>query len=113
MTGAPPTQPDTLLAYAIILMVALTVFAVRSLGVVGARFLRLTEGPARRVIDCLPGCALAAIVAPAAMRGSPADIASVALTLALYLWTGRTIVSLLAGLALCLTAAHWQAGSFG
>lgn len=113
MTDAIPTQPETLMAYAIILMVAATVFAVRSLGVVGTRFLRLTDGPVRRVIDCLPGCALAAIVAPAAIRGSPTDIASVILTLALYLWTGRTILSLLAGLALCVTGAHWQAGSFG
>lgn len=106
-------QPEPLSAYALILMVAVTVFAVRGLGVVGGRFLRLADGPMRRVIDCLPGCALAAIVAPAAMRGNPTDIAAVILTFALYLWTGRTILSLLAGLALCIAGAHWQAGSLG
>ncbi len=107
-----PVQPDIWLAYLTIAMAAGIVFTMRATGILGAHFLR--TGPrAQRVINSLPGCALAAIVAPAAMRGTPTDIAAVALTFGLYLWTGRTILSLAFGVALCLGGAHWQAGTFG
>lgn len=105
-----PDQPETLMAYAAILTVALTVLATRSAGLLTASLFR--PGPtAQRIINSLPGCAMAAIVAPAVLRGSLTDIAAVVISFALYLWTGRTILSLLVGISLCLIGAHWRAGT--
>jgi uncharacterized membrane protein len=109
MTDVQGLRPDLWAGYVAIAVVALSVLATRCLGVLGGAVIR-PGTRARRILNALPGCAMAAIVAPAAMRGTPTDIAAVALTFGLYLWTGRTIASLLPGLALCVLGAHWQAG---
>lgn len=106
-------MPDNYTAYLTIALVGLIVFSMRIGGMILGAALSSGGEKTQRIVNCLPGCALAAIVAPAAMRGTPTDIAAVILTFGLYLWTGRTILSLIAGIALCLAGAHWQAGTFG
>ncbi|MDW3205632.1 MAG: AzlD domain-containing protein [Alphaproteobacteria bacterium] len=106
-------MPDNYTAYLTIALVALTVFGMRIGGMILGAALSSGGAKTQRIVNALPGCAMAAIVAPAAMRGTPTDIAGVALTFGLYLWTGRTILSLIAGVSLCLLGAHWRAGTFG
>lgn len=109
MTDA--VAPGLMSTYIAIGVIALAVLTTRCAGILGAGLIR--PGPrAQRVLNALPGCAMASIVAPAALRGSITDIAAVALTFGLYLWTGRVIVSLLPGIALCVAGAHWHAGTF-
>jgi len=103
--------PDAYTVYIAIAVTAVTVFATRLAGYVGGRVIRL-DGRARRIVNALPGCALAAIVAPAVMRGSPLDVAIILGTLALYIWSGRMLVSLVLGVALCVVSGHYTAGSF-
>ena len=103
--------PDALTVYAAIAITAVRVYATRLAGYVGGRIIRL-DGRARRIVNALPGCALAAIVAPAVMRGTMLDVAIVLGTLALYLWSGRMILSLMLGVALCVVSGHYAAGSF-
>lgn len=106
------TQPDILTAYLTIGLIALVVFTMRYAGILLGTVLAGSSPKVQRVINALPGCAMAAVVAPAALRGSPTDIAAVAITFGLYLWTGRTILCLLVGVSLCILGAHWHAGSF-
>lgn len=97
--------------YVAIGVIALAVLATRYAGILGGGLIR--PGPrAQRVLNALPACAMASIIAPAALRGSSTDIAAVALTFGLYLWTGRVVPSLLPGIALCVGGAHWHAGTF-
>lgn len=105
-------QPDLMTAYLTIGLIAVVVFAMRYAGIVLGTVLAGSGRRTQRIVNALPGCAMAAVVAPAALRGTPTDIAAVAITFGLYLWTGRTILSLVIGVALCVLGAHWQAGSF-
>lgn len=104
-------QPDTAIVYTAIALTAVTVFALRLAGFLGGRMVNL-DGRARRIVNALPGCALAAIVAPAAMRGTPVDVAIVVGIFAMFLWTGRTVLCLMLGVGLCVLSGHYAAGTF-
>lgn len=89
---------------AILMMGAIT-YATRITGVVLAT--HLAGSPKiRRVLDSLPGCAIAAILAPAAVRGSFVELVALAATVAVQWLTGRTFLALALGLAILIGGAH-------
>lgn len=72
---------------------------------------RAVEGSrAERVASTLPGAALAAVIAIAAMRGSLTDLLAICVTTAIFATTGRTLVAMGAGLAVILASAHLGIG---
>lgn len=86
------------------LMVAGTVFAVRASGFLLAA--GMGGERARRVLDSLPGAAIAAVVAPAVFRGNPAELAIAGITAVIVMTTGRMTLSVVIGVSLLITAAH-------
>ena len=67
----------------------------------------LVRGPlAQRVLQGLPGCAFAAILAPAVVRGSLIDTAALVAALGLFQLTGRVMASVALGIALLVLGAH-------
>ena len=95
---------DTTAIVFVTLMVGATVFAVRASGFLLAA--RVDGERARRVLDSLPGAAIAAVVAPAVFRGSPAEIGVAAITVATFMATGRMTLSVVIGVSLLIAAAH-------
>ncbi|XWN29055.1 MAG: AzlD domain-containing protein [Devosia sp.] len=63
-----------------------------------------------RVASTLPGAALAAVIAIAAMRGSLTDLLAICVTAAIFAATGRTLVAMGAGLVVILASAHLGIG---
>lgn len=102
MSGEIAGTGTTLFA---LVMVGLTVYATRILGLLLAPLLnRLPR--TRRVIQVLPGCALAAVIAPPTVAAAPVQIAAVAITFGLYWFTRRAFVALGIGCALLVAGAH-------
>lgn len=88
-----------------IVMMGLITYATRSAGVLLAPYLARSLR-IRKVLDILPGCAIAAILAPAAVRGGPGELAALAVTVATQVKTGRTLLSLTLGLVTLIVGAH-------
>jgi len=95
---------DTTDIVLVTLMVAGTVFAVRASGFVLAA--RLDGERARRVLDNLPGAAIAAVVAPAVFRGNPTELVIAGITAAVFMLTGRMTLSVVIGVTLLIVSAH-------
>ena len=93
-------------AYLGIFVVAAAVYAMRLAGyVLGSRVRR--NSTASRVLDTLPGAALAAVLALSLLEyASLPDLLALAATTVLFLWSGKTLPSLAAGLAIAVLNAH-------
>lgn len=91
--------------YVAIAMIVLIVFSSRLAGyLLGSRVSE--DGVVRRLFDVLPGCAIAAVVAPVIFRATPVEMVALA-TASLLLWfTSSTGLALGAGLALLIAGAH-------
>ena len=91
--------------YLAIAMIVAIVFASRMGGyLLGSRISE--DGVLRRLFDVLPGCAIAAVVAPVIFRASPVEIGSLAIASAILWFTRNTGLALGAGLALLISGAH-------
>ena len=98
-------MPDNTSAALAIGMMAAIVLATRLGGYAVASW--LVRGPlAQRVLHCLPGCAFAAILAPAVLRGGVMEAAALVVALGVYHATGRMMVSLGLGVGLLVLGAH-------
>ena len=98
-------MPDHTSAAIAIAMMALIVWATRLGGYALASW--LVRGPlAQRVLQGLPGCAFAAILAPAVLRGGVIEAAVLVVTLGAYHVTGRMMVALGLGIGLLILGAH-------
>ncbi len=88
-----------------IALLTLVVFASRSLGyLLGSRVPE--QGRLRRLLNVLPGCAIAAVVAPQIAAAGPFQMAALAIS-GLALWfTGEVAVGLVLGLGLLIAGAH-------
>ncbi|MDF1733635.1 MAG: AzlD domain-containing protein [Minwuia sp.] len=88
-----------------IAMLTLVVFASRCLGyALGARVPE--QGRLRRLLSVLPGCAIAAVVAPQIAMMGPFQMAALALS-GIALWfTGQVAVGLVLGLVMLIAGAH-------
>lgn len=68
---------------------------------------RLAPGStAHGLFEALPGCALAAVVATSALLTLWAGLVAVMTTGGLYLWSGRALPAMLAGVAITVAGAH-------
>ena len=86
---------------------AAVVYATRALGVLVAG--RIGNNPRfRRLIETLPGCAMAALLAPAALHATTVELAALALASAIYWQSGRVLLASLTGIAV-LVAGSWFA----
>lgn len=96
---------DGLSAYLAFVMIAAIVFASRMTGyLLGARIAE--DSAARRLFDVLPGCAIAAVVAPVIFHAGPVEIAGLVLG-SLCLWfTGSNGLALGLGLFVLISGAH-------
>ncbi|MDF1721418.1 MAG: AzlD domain-containing protein [Minwuia sp.] len=96
---------DTLSAWIAIGMLTVVVFASRYLGYAIGNHVP-ARGRLRRLLNVLPGCAIAAVVAPQIAHAGPFQIAVLAVAgIALWL-TGQVAVGLLLGLGLLVGGAH-------
>lgn len=88
-----------------IALLTLVVFASRGLGyLLGSRVPE--QGRLRRLLNVLPGCAIAAVVAPQIAAAGPFQWLALALS-GLALWfTGEVAVGLVLGLGLLIAGAH-------
>ena len=83
-------------------------YGTRAAGVLVAPRLAKSER-IRQVLEILPGCAIAAILVPAALRGGPVELAALAVTVAVQMSTGRVLLSLTLGLVTLIGGAHLNA----
>jgi uncharacterized membrane protein len=67
------------------------------------------DSVASRVLDTLPGAALAGVLALSLSGVAMIDMLAVAAGVTAFLLTGRTLVGILGGLALAVANAHWLA----
>ena len=90
--------------------VTLGVFCMRLAGfLLGSRV--APDSTLSRVLDALPGAALAGVVALALKASAtPGDYVALAATVGVFLWSGRTLPALGVGLVLAVANAHWMAG---
>ncbi len=95
-------------ALLIIFMMGAITYGTRVAGVLLAPRLAKSER-VRQVLDIMPGCVIAAILAPAALRGGPVELAALAITVAAQFLTGRVLVSLTLGLVTLISGAHLSA----
>lgn len=96
---------EQLSGYLAILMVALIVFSSRLGGyLLGSRIAE--DGVLRRLFDVLPGCAIAAVVAPVIFRANPVEIVALAVSSALLWFTSSMGLALGVGLGLLIAGAH-------
>ena len=59
-----------------------------------------------RVLESLPGAALAAVLATAAVKGTLFGLAAIAATAIIFYLSGRTLLALAVGLSLTVLHAH-------
>ncbi|WP_416896569.1 MAG: AzlD family protein [Minwuia sp.] len=91
--------------YAAIAMITAIVFASRLGGYLLGSTVR--EGTRlRRLFDVLPGCAIAAVVAPMIVRAQPVEMVALAVASLLLWFTASIGLALASGLALLVAGAH-------
>lgn len=96
---------ETLSGYLAILMMATIVFATRLTGyLLGARVPE--EGRLRRLLEALPGCAIAAVCAPALLTAGPVQFAGLGVAWGTLWLSGNSTVALLSGLGVLLAGGH-------
>lgn len=99
-------MPDFTSTMIAIIMMGLIVYACRITGyLVGIQFSGIDKY--RTILEALPGCALAVVLAPAAMNGAPHEIAALAATMIMMWFTGSVPVSTLLGLAILLAGGYY------
>ncbi len=92
-------------AYLAIVMIAAIVFSSRLAGyLLGSRVAE--DGALRRLFDVLPGCAIAAVVAPVIFQAGPVELVALVAASALLWFSGSTGLALAAGIALLIAGAH-------
>lgn len=98
-------MPDPTRAYFVILMMGTIAYATRVAGFLLASI--LGDRPhLRSVLDVLPVCALAAVLAPAALEGGPIDLAALIVTGITYHFSSHVMLSLILGLTVLVGGAH-------
>ena len=98
-------MPDPSLAYLVILLMGGVAYATRVAGFLLASL--LGDRPhIRSVLDVLPVCALAAVLAPAALEGGPMDLAALIVTGITYHFSSHVMLSLALGLTVLVGGAH-------
>ena len=100
------TSPEALIA---ILGMALVSFAVKAGGLLLANRLP-TDGFAAAWLRHIPGAVLAALVAPALVTGSPAEIIAAAATALVYVVTRNLLAAMAAGVLVVYFARLWLVG---
>lgn len=100
------TSPEALIA---ILGMAMVSFAVKAGGLLLANRLP-TDGFAAAWLRHIPGAVLAALVAPALVTGSPAEIIAAAATALVYVVTRNLLAAMAAGVLVVYFARMWLVG---
>lgn len=100
------TSPEALIA---ILGMALVSFAVKAGGLLLANRLP-TDGFAAAWLRHIPGAVLAALVAPALVTGSSAEIIAAAATALVYVVTRNLLAAMAAGVLVVYFARMWLVG---
>lgn len=88
-----------------IVLVALVVFTSRLSGYFLGSWVK-EGGRLRRLFDVLPGCAIAAVIAPVVFRAGPTELVALAAAAALLWFTHNIGIALGAGLALLVAGAN-------
>lgn len=100
------TSPEALIA---ILGMALVSFAVKAGGLLLANRLP-ADGFAAAWLRHIPGAVLAALVAPALVTGSPAEIIAAGATALVYVVTRNLLAAMAAGVLVVYFARMWLVG---
>lgn len=96
---------DTLAGYLAVLMMAVIVFGTRLAGyLLGSRVPE--QGRLRRLLEALPGCAIAAVCAPALLTAGPVQFAGLAVAWGALWLSGNATLALLSGLGVLLAGGH-------
>lgn len=98
-------MPDSAAAFAAIALMAVAAYLTRIAGVfLGGRI--AVDSLAARVLDVLPGAALAGVLA-LALAGVPwPDRLAVLVAVGVYLWRRNTLLAIAVGLAITVGRAH-------
>ncbi len=99
-------MPDASSAILAIFMMGAIAYGCRISGYLAGTLFRNIERY-RSVLEALPGCALMAILGPAAMRGSPIELAALACTVGTMWVTGNVLFSSMVGIAFLLGFGLW------
>ena len=100
------TSPEALIA---IIGMALVTFAVKAGGLLLANRLP-RDGFAASWLKHIPGAVLAALVAPALVTGSPAEVIAAAATTLVYFVTRNLFAAMAAGVIVVFFARLWLVG---
>ncbi|QQR36897.1 AzlD domain-containing protein [Devosia oryziradicis] len=100
------TSPEALIA---IIGMALVTFAVKAGGLLLANRLP-RDGFAASWLKHIPGAVLAALVAPALVTGSPAEVIAAAATTLVYFVTRNLFAAMAAGVIVVYFARLWLVG---
>ncbi|ANK81784.1 MAG: hypothetical protein TEF_14010 [Rhizobiales bacterium NRL2] len=92
-------------AWLAIVMVALVVFTSRASGYFLGSSIK-EGGRLRRLFDVLPGCAIAAVIAPVIVRAGPVEIVALAAAAALLWFTHNLGLALASGLVVLIAGAN-------
>ena len=99
-------MPETWATLIGIAVVAAVTYSTRIAGyLLGARL--AGNKTVERVLESLPGAALAAVLATAAVKGTLFGLAAIAATAAIFYLSGRTLLALAVGLSLTVLHAHF------
>ncbi|MBL4756461.1 MAG: AzlD domain-containing protein [Rhizobiales bacterium] len=97
---------DSASALIAIVMMGLIAFAFRTSGyLIGIQFKSIQRY--RSLLEALPGCALMAILVPAAMKGSPLELGALACTLVVMWFSKNVLLSSIVGIGILLAGGVW------
>ncbi|WP_417516464.1 AzlD domain-containing protein [Minwuia sp.] len=100
---------ETESGYLAIVMIVAIVFSSRLAGyLLGSRI--SADGPVRKLFDVLPGCAIAAVIAPVIVRAGPVEIGALLVASCLLWLTSNIGLALASGLLLLIAGSHLMAG---
>lgn len=101
-------MPDLTASVFGIVVLALATYLTRIAGYfLGSRIQQ--DSTMGRVLETLPGAALASVLALSLSGAAVVDLFAVVAGVAAFLLTGRTLVGILGGLAIAVANAHWLA----
>ena len=99
-------MPDTSSAILAIMMMGAIAYGCRISGYLTGTLFRNIERY-RSQLEALPGCALMAILAPAAMKGSAIELTALACTVGTMWVTNNVLLSSMTGIGLLLALGLW------
>lgn len=101
-------MPDFLATFLAIVVMTVATYLTRIAGYfLGSRI--APDSLAGKVLEILPGAALAGVLALSLVQLQAGNIIAVAVAVAVYLWSGWTLAGIATGLVIAVANAHYLA----